>query len=153
MDARKIWELLKEQVKFDKLSEIESKSDLNKLLYAASQPIYDEVRKWCKAQIKEHTGDEAGLIKRLEPMEPEERRREVMLLMDSAIDGGDVDTLKKLLESTDKIYGLAGDNAPKVEVVAFAEAFPDLDRAVEVFTSHQPVIETESKEGVETESK
>lgn len=124
MDAKSVWEVVKEGLPFGSVKGVEDKSEWNRMLYAVSQKVWDGARAWCQAQVKEHTGFE-GIIKRLEPMGAEERRRELMLLADSAIDGGDVEALKKLLDLVDKIYGLGGDSRPVIQMVDFSEAYDD----------------------------
>jgi hypothetical protein len=121
MDAKKIFTLLKEEIP---LPDGVERRAMNKVLYGAAQAVYSEALKWCKAQVREHTGKEADiLIKRLEPMEPDEMRQTMLLMISEFLDNRDVDAIKKLMEVTDKIYGVGGDSRPVVNMVDFGGAY------------------------------
>jgi len=145
MKSRDIFNILKKEIA---VPEGKEKSPWNKMLYAVSQKLEKEIWKEINEAVKRETGIGVGL-KRLEPMDAEERKQEILLMIDEQIDQRNTAGIERLMTAIDKVYGLSGDSMMTIKMVDFCEAFPDLAYAKEVFetamSTRETVIETESK--------
>jgi hypothetical protein len=136
VNAKDLWGILKKELP----CEGEDASEWNRKLYAAAQAVMGEVRKYAKAQVKEHTGKDA-VITRLEPMSHEERMRYIQLRLDSSLENGE-EIPANLMGQYKDMLGLKGGGSDyEIQSVDFADAFPDLARAIEICTKPQPEAE------------
>ena len=145
MNSKEIFDVLKKEIG---VPESEEKSPWNKKLFAVSQKLEKEFTTVLKKHVKEQIGVGVGL-KRLEPMDAEARKKEILLMIDEQIDQRNTAGIERLMTAIDKVYGLSGDSMMTIKMVDFCEAFPDLAYAKEVFetamSTRETVTETESK--------
>ena len=139
MDARGVYGKLKDAIDFEDVKGCETQGDLNKILYAAAQVVYNDARKWCKAQVKEHTGRDVA-ITRLEPMGREERMKYIELRLDSALENGDEIPANLLGQYKDMLGLKGGGDGTAIESVDFSKAFPDLAEAVRICSQPMPEV-------------
>jgi len=136
MNAKEIFEILKQF-----RPESCEKPEWNKVTYAGAQKVEKEFKKWIKKNLK--SADPTAGMKRLEPMDAEERKKEILLMIDEQIDQRNSAGIERLMTAIDKVYGLSGDARLVVEMVDFKAAFPDLAYAKEVFETAMSTREDE----------
>ena len=120
----------------------------SKTLFFMAECVWDDVRKWHKAEIKRLEREEKDRAARAaeidpmlqsfldNPMTPEDEAKMLRATLHVGLAGGSIPP--QLLDKLDKIIGVNSGKDASIEPVDFRDAFPDLARAIEICEHPKP---------------